>query len=102
MENDKLLSMIGMSLKAGQLLQGTERVKDNLRRGKVVLVLLAKDLSNNTKKSMRYNAQEWNTPVVDLPVTMSEIGQRTGKKTGVLALTDRGFAGAVTKILSTK
>lgn len=48
---DKALSMIGLATKAGKIASGEFAVESAVRKGKAVLVIIASDASDNTKKS---------------------------------------------------
>ena len=49
MEN-KVLSMLGLATRARKLVSGEFSVEKAVKEGKAVLVLVAEDASNNTKK----------------------------------------------------
>ena len=46
----KLLGMLGFAARARKLVCGTDLCRDEIRRGKLQLVLVASDASQNTKK----------------------------------------------------
>ena len=74
---------------AGQLLQAAA---DALRRGECALVLVAQDLSEKTRKNMRFEADRAGAALLETAFTMEDIAAAIGKKTGVLAVCDAGFA----------
>ncbi|MBO6215288.1 MAG: ribosomal L7Ae/L30e/S12e/Gadd45 family protein, partial [Lachnospiraceae bacterium] len=49
--NDKVLSMIGLCMKAGKLKSGEFAVEETVKNGQARLVIVASDASENTKKS---------------------------------------------------
>ena len=46
----KLLGLLGFAARARKLVTGTDLCRDEVRRGRLPLVLVAGDASNNTKK----------------------------------------------------
>ena len=92
---NNLLGFLGICKKAGKLKHGFDAVKEAVQKGGVPLVLVTKDISPKTKKEILFESAKTNTEVVSVPATMVEIEQKTGKRAGVLAVLDEGFAKAV-------
>lgn len=90
--NDKMLHMLGLARRAGKLALGTEAAQDAVRKHKSGLVLLASDLSPRTVRNFVSAAQETGAKTVSVSATMDEIGAAVGKRTGVIAVNDTGFA----------
>lgn len=97
---ERLFSLLGICIKAGKLLTGFEAVREGAGKGRVRLILLARDLSPKSRKEMEYIAEKQSIPVHILPVAMEEIWYRTGRRAGILALTDQGLADLVNERLS--
>ena len=55
-------------------------------------MILAADLSDKTKKNVRFEAEKYHVSVLEPAFNMEEISAAIGKKAGVLAVCDRGFA----------
>ena len=51
MNNDKVLSLLGLAKKAGKLKSGEYCVETEIKKGRAKLVIVALDASENTKKS---------------------------------------------------
>ena len=60
--NDRLLSMLGICKRAGQLIAGFDPVKKSVQCGRALLVLTASDLSDRTKKEIAYLTRETEIP----------------------------------------
>lgn len=100
MEINKILSMIGLSKKAGRLLEGNERVIEASWTGRVSLIIIAEDLAEARRKNLQRIASESGTPYCILPVTMQELGERLGSRpVGILGVTDHGLATAIEKLV---
>lgn len=89
---NKLLGALGLALKAGALVCGTNNVLDAVRNGQAKLVLLANDISDNTRKLLTDKATYRNIRIVALPLSMAELGAAFGKaETSSAAITDNNF-----------
>ena len=53
MKQDKVLSMLGLSAKAGNVASGEFSTEKEVKEGKAHLVIVAGDASDNTKKHFR-------------------------------------------------
>lgn len=93
---DKLLGLLGLALRGGNLALGEEPVAEACRQGRARLVLTASDAAENSARRAARWAQAGGTAVVKLSCTKAELGFRLGRNScAVLALTDLGLAAAV-------
>ena len=90
--NDRFLSLLGIARRAGRLSLGSDAVTDSLRKGSARLVFLAEDLSPRTAAGLEAAANEEGIPVKQAGYSMEQIGMALGKKTGIVAVNDAGFA----------
>lgn len=97
--NEKLLSLLGICRKAGKLLHGFEAASEAVQNKTAALILTSSDLSPKSKKEIEFLSSKGNIEVVSAPVTMHDIEQKTGRRAGVLAVSDMGLAKAVKKEL---
>ena len=94
----KLEGMIGLCVKAGRAAFGSEQCEILARGGKLALVIVAKDASDNTKKRMEDKCQSFDVPRI-VWGTVESLARCTGKgKVSALGIRDRGFAAAILKI----
>ena len=63
MEQDKVLRLLGLASKAGQIAFGSISVIDTIKRNKTKLVIIAKDASEKTKNNIKYIADNNNIQV---------------------------------------
>lgn len=89
---DELLHLLGIARRAGKLALGTEATRDAVRRRRAVLLLFASDLSPHTVSDLSPQAERNGVPMRHLHATMDELGAALGKRAGVIAVNDRGFA----------
>ena len=83
MSDKNKTGLISMCRKAGKLVMGM---------GNARVVFVASDLSEKSLKEVRYTCAKYDAKLYALGLTMDEIALGIGKRTGVLAMTDAGFA----------
>lgn len=88
----KLLNLLTVCRKAGQLKMGFDPMKDALAEGKARAVLTAADISEKTEKETRFFADKQNVPVKKTAVTLDEVCACMGKRAGILTICESGFA----------
>ncbi|MBP3857961.1 MAG: 50S ribosomal protein L7 [Ruminiclostridium sp.] len=93
------LSTIGLCRRAGKLVIGFDAVIGEVKspKGMTGGVLLASDLSEKTKKEVRYECEKTGAAVTEIPETLDEIKEVTGKRAGVIAVLDDGLYGSLIK-----
>lgn len=75
-----LLFRIGLGRRAGKIIVGTDMVCDGIRDGKVLLVIEAAAVSENSKKRIENCASYYETQLVRLDdVNADELGKAIGK-----------------------
>ncbi len=92
MEKNKLLGALGLARRAGALLAGYDTVKDGVLSGKAVLVLVAEDVADGTRRRIARLCEEDECPLLALPLVMDDLADILHKPVGVLALTDPNLA----------
>lgn len=95
---DRLMNLLGLARKAGKLELGGEAVKQAVRRHRAKLVLTSADLSENTAAAIGREAERSGVRTVALPAGMDAVQAAVGKRSGVIAVTDSGFAKALLKL----
>ena len=90
----KLLGLLGFAAKARKLVPGADLCRDAVRRGSVILVLLASDASENTKKRITDACKYYETDLGLLSLPSAELSARIGKsgQIAVVGVTDAHFA----------
>ena len=97
MKNNKALSLIGLATKAGKIASGEFAVESAVRKGKAVLVIIASDASDNTKKSFNDMGAYYHVPVC-IYGTKESLGTHTGRGyRASLAVLDAGFGKSIRK-----
>lgn len=92
-----VLNLLSMARRAGQLELGMDPAKDAVRGRRCTLVCIASDLSDKSKKEILFVCSEANIELLELPESMDDFGSALGKRVGIIAVCDSGFAKAVRK-----
>lgn len=92
LDNLPFWRFLGLAVKAGRVITGTEAVELGIRHGKGYLVIIAGDAASGSAEKIQRIAQRAEMPVI-YAGTKEILGHWTGKKERVAALvTDKGFA----------
>ena len=82
---------LGLAYKARKIAVGTELSIEKMRQKKAVLIVLASDASENTKKKIRDKASYYGIDVME-SLTSTQLSQAIGKTNiKVIAILDEGF-----------
>ena len=96
--NKNTLSLLGFAAKAGKLSYGFEASVTALKSGKANLAVIAEDISQKSCKEIIYFAKKNNIKHIILEgISIKEVSDAVGKKCGIVAVNDSGFADALIK-----
>ena len=100
MKQNKVLSLIGLAMKAGRVVSGEFSTENAVKDGKACLVLISEEASDNTRKKFQNMCTYYKVPIY-LYGTKNELGRAMGKEfRASLAVTDAGFSDAIWNQLS--
>ena len=93
--NDKVLSYLGFARKSGNLVSGTGTCTVNLAKGRVKLMILAEDISENGEKKIMKEIRKSNVKYIKYG-SSDEMSRMVGEQgRSVFAVLDEGFAKAI-------
>lgn len=93
----EVLQLLGVALRAGRLVVGTEAVKERAGAGELAAAVMAEDAGRNARDRVRPLLDRSGVPVWEVG-SRRELGAALGRGPVVVAgLTDPGFADAVAK-----
>ncbi|QYR24173.1 ribosomal L7Ae/L30e/S12e/Gadd45 family protein [Paenibacillus sp. sptzw28] len=99
-QRHKALSLLGMAMRAGKLITGDETVLKAVRQGKALLVIMAGDASENTRKKFQDKCGTYSVKLIEAFDRVT-LGEAIGKSERVLmAVTDAGFSKSITQSLT--
>ena len=90
--NDVFLSSLGLARRAGKLVFGFETVKTAMQKGEAEVIFCASDISEKTAKEISFLSERMETELVKTAYDMKTLGASIGKMTGIICITDEGFA----------
>lgn len=87
----KQLNLLGLSLRASQLIHGDESVEKAIKNQKILCIILAKDVSDSTMERYLHYSQTYNIPLIR-HFTRLEISKALGKTRSICGLTNKGLS----------
>ena len=98
----RALGMLGLAMKAGKVVIGTEQVIAFLQKKRLKLVLLSSSSSEGTKKKICSKCEFYNVTLKELPIPTDELGSLLGKTytPAVVGITDENFSNTIIKLLN--
>lgn len=97
MINDRVISMLGLAERAGKISSGEFAVEKAVKEGRARLVVIASDVSDNTRKMFQNMCEYYRVPL-EVYSDKKTLGHGIGKEMRAsLAVLDQGFADAVRK-----
>lgn len=98
MGQNRILSMVGLAVKAGKVVSGEYMTEKAIKSFAASLVIIAEDASDNTKKHFSDMCTFYDVPLFYYS-NKEEMGAAIGKEFRVsLAITDEGFGNAISKL----
>ena len=95
MQNDKVLSMLGLAAKAGKIKSGEFSTEQAVKSGQAYLVIISDEASDNTKKKFYNMTDYYHVPCYSYG-DKEALGKCIGKQfRASLAVTDQNLAQAV-------
>ena len=100
MKQNKILSLIGLAMKAGKVVSGEFSTEKAVKTGQVCLVIISEEASDNTRKKFQNMCTYYEVPIYFYG-TKIDLGIAIGKEfRASLAVTDQGLSTAIEKQLS--
>lgn len=90
--NNKLFGLLSMCRKSGRMAMGFDMSKEAAEKGKAELIVIASDISPKTEKEVRFFSEKHSVKTVKTNLTIDEFFHGIGKKVGIIAICDKGFA----------
>ncbi len=98
--NSDLINLLSMCRRAGRMVIGFDAAKEAAEKKKAYVILLAEDVSAKTEKEVRFFAQKSGVETVKTNCKMDDFHYGIGKRAGVIAVCDSGFAKRAAEIAS--
>ncbi len=102
MRQDKVLMLLGMAMRGRNLVSGEFQTLEAIRKGSAMLVIIAEDASDNTRKLFTDKCSYYEVPTAYYG-TRETLGKAIGKDfRSSLGVCDAGLADAIMKQLKEK
>ncbi|MCF2664520.1 50S ribosomal protein L7 [Oscillibacter valericigenes] len=96
MDSNRILSLLGLALRGGNLAVGEEPVEAVARARDARVLLLASDAADNTRRRVEHFAEAGQCLWLRVPFTKAELGRAVGRSSAaVTAVTDIGLANTI-------
>ena len=96
MDSNRILSLLGLALRGGNLAVGEEPVEAVARARDARVLLLASDAADNTCRRVEHFAEAGQCLWLRIPFTKAELGRAVGRSSAaVTAVTDIGLANTI-------
>lgn len=102
MKQNKILSLLGLAMRGRNLVSGEFQTVESVKTGSAMLIIIAEDASENTKKLFRDKCSYYEVPIYEYG-TKEMLGRAIGKDLrSSLGVCDAGLADAIIKQLEMK
>lgn len=99
MKQNKIFSLLGIAMRGHNLVSGEFQTLDAIKKGSAMLVIIAEDASDNTRKLFTDKCSFYEVPVISYG-TKEGLGRAIGKDLrSSLGVCDAGLANAIIKRL---
>ena len=99
MQEERLKGYLGLATKAGKLVTGYNTCLELIPKGKLKLVILAKEVGENTKKKIEQKCKSYDV-AFRIGIDAEGMSMACGKRDkGVFGITDQGFAKGIIELL---
>jgi len=96
---NRIYSFLGLATKAGRVISGEDACQRAMKAGRVVLVIVAEDASENTRKKFANLCKNRNVALRFFG-EKALLGKSIGKEVrSVIAVTDKKFAGRLIELI---
>ena len=96
---ERILGMLGLAMRAGKLIIGTEMICRAMPRVKPMLVVVSSAASEGTKKKLRTKCEFYNTDIIQIDLDTEALGHLLGKTytPAAVAVIEPGIAEEINK-----
>lgn len=101
MENHtKLCGLIGIATKAGKIVAGTDACLEEIKKGKVSLIMVAEDASDRTKETFKKEAEKCHIAIYEI-LSIEKMSKAIGKvNKAVIGIKENGFSKKMISIIN--
>lgn len=98
--NQRVFGLLGLCMKSGSIIFGTQACEDLIHRKKLKLVIVAKDASDRTKRNFKFLCDKQNIKFIEFGM-IEELSKCIGKKNkAVFGIKNENFANQMCKVIN--
>ncbi|MDO5014359.1 MAG: ribosomal L7Ae/L30e/S12e/Gadd45 family protein [Clostridia bacterium] len=97
--NQKILNLLGLCRKSGNLSLGYDAVVDSIKKKKAKVCLVAADSSDRVKEKMKTFSSDKNIECFITNFEIKDFEKSIGKAVGVLSVDEKGFSKKIKTLL---
>lgn len=99
---ERIIGMLGLAMRAGQLIIGTEMICRAMAKRQPMLVVVSSGASDGTKKKLRTKCEFYKTESIEIDLDTEKLGHLLGKvyTPAAVAVTQSGIAEEIVKAYS--
>ena len=98
-DNKKILGLIGLGAKARKVCFGADSVEEQIKKKKVLLVIVAIDASERTKEKFKKISEENQIPIIILTEKIEVLSKAIGKSNkAIIGIEDQNLAREMQRI----
>lgn len=99
---DKFLQFLGLMKRAGKLCEGYNRCEENILKGKVFLLIISEDVSQNTKDKFRKYCEKHSVSIIE-GYTKEELGGILGRpEVNLIGVLDKNVSERLSNLFNDK
>lgn len=98
--NSNVIGFLGLLRKAGKITVGCDPVCDAVSQSKAHAVLMAEDISGNTKKTVLKRTRAYSPHIYIMKCSKDELSHALGRQAAVISVDDEKAASAVLQKLA--
>ena len=95
---NKILSLLGLCKKSGNISLGFDACIDAVRQKNSQLILITKDLSDNTKQKLLHQVDT--NLICPVELSMDDVNAFLGKSCGIISVNNKGFAEKIKSLVN--
>ena len=96
---ERICGMLGLAMRAGKLIIGTDMICRAMPRREVALTVLSKSASSGTRKKLSFKCEFYGIELIEVDIDTEELGRLLGKTytPAAVAVCDSGIAEQIKK-----
>ena len=97
---NKILNLLGLSTRAGNLVAGNNACENALKMKKIKMLVISEEASEKTKKNYKFYAEKYNIPIIFIG-SIEELSKVIGQKNkAIIGIKDINIVKGIQKLIN--